>query len=407
MLTVVDLRGRPSLWVVGGRGGDNSVNGGPEVYFNDIWTAPLSGNQPTNWERLEVPGPAPPVPPEDPFAMPWEPRTGHTVALEPGTPANQNVRTLYLYGGFNNGTFLDDCWAWRLDDSEEMWRQDFTPAAYYSTGVGSDFVYRKKSPSAYYVTPDSDLSMMQRFWVPTDPPEGDGIPLERRTYLTEEDVATMKSVGLHTIRDLADAGLYTVLKLRGFDYPQVPMEERLHLDKICDYRALAIGLVQKCSLNLPSLYDGERNMPWNIEPEFGGPPPFSDNIAWHGRPSYDFLLPETDDPEVLLRTFISPLFCFVSPFLPNNLVPLLIYTILLCDALWCDVFLRSELGRLHVHAADPRAFRPQCRRTRIRGPSEQVGYYCPCLACSFAYVFLWKFQYNNSCFVFCCVLRPS
>jgi hypothetical protein len=33
MLTVVEKDGDPYLWVVGGRGGDNSVNGGDEVHF--------------------------------------------------------------------------------------------------------------------------------------------------------------------------------------------------------------------------------------------------------------------------------------------------------------------------------------------------------------------------------------
>jgi hypothetical protein len=33
MLTVVEKDGDPYLWVVGGRGGDNSVNGGDEVHI--------------------------------------------------------------------------------------------------------------------------------------------------------------------------------------------------------------------------------------------------------------------------------------------------------------------------------------------------------------------------------------
>lgn len=80
---------------------------------------------------------------------------------------------------------------------------------------------------------------------------------------------------------------------------QVPLDQRLDLYDICDYRALAMALVEKCTLTLPSLYDGERNMPWNIIPVFGGPPPDEQNIAWHGRDNYDFLQPEVDDPTVL------------------------------------------------------------------------------------------------------------
>jgi hypothetical protein len=77
---------------------------------------------------------------------------------------------------------------------------------------------------------------------------------------------------------------------------QVAMEDRLQLYDVCDYRALAMALVKKCTLTIPSLYDGERNQPWNIIPEFGGPPPAVNNIKWHGRTDYDFLLPDIDDP---------------------------------------------------------------------------------------------------------------
>ena len=31
MLVVVDTKGNPFLWAIGGRGGDNTVNGRPEV----------------------------------------------------------------------------------------------------------------------------------------------------------------------------------------------------------------------------------------------------------------------------------------------------------------------------------------------------------------------------------------
>lgn len=131
------------------------------------------------------------------------------------------MRTLYLYGGVHNGTYLDDMWAWRFDEPAEYWRKDFTPDAFYSTGEGSDFQYHTDSPSKFYVHPDSDLSMLQKFWVPVDPDHDQGQPLERRVYLPPEKVEIMNSVGLQTIRDLAEVDLYTLLKLRGFDYPQV------------------------------------------------------------------------------------------------------------------------------------------------------------------------------------------
>ncbi len=58
----------------------------------------------------------------------------------------------------------------------------------------------------------------------------------------------LHSVGLHTIRDLAEANKYKILKLRGFDFPYVPLEDRLHFDDICDFWALAKAAVDKCRL---------------------------------------------------------------------------------------------------------------------------------------------------------------
>lgn len=132
---------------------------------------------------------------------------------------------MYLYGGYHDGVFLDDLWAWRLDDPTEFWRRDFTSDAYYSNSDPNprvdDLVYYNNSPSKFYVTPDSPLSMLQRFFVPDVPPKGQGLPLEPRVYLSVDKVKIMAEVGLHTIRDLANIDLYTLLKLRGFDYPQV------------------------------------------------------------------------------------------------------------------------------------------------------------------------------------------
>ena len=139
--------------------------------------------------------------------------------------ADNKIRTLYLYGGYRDGEFLDDLWAWRLDDPTEFWRRDFTSDAYYSNSDPDprvdDLVYYNNSPSKFYVTPDSPLSMLQRFFVPDVPLKGEGLQLEPREYLGADKVKMMGEVGLYTIRDLANIDLYTVLKLRGFDYPQV------------------------------------------------------------------------------------------------------------------------------------------------------------------------------------------
>ena len=288
--------GQAELWVIGGRGGDNTYLGGDEVYFNDVWIAPLNNSNPITWTPYRTIDRNTGMMTD---TMPWLPRTGHGVALEEASSENLYQRTLYLYGGYNNGTTYDDVWTLRVDDPREFWRQDFTPDAYFGTGDGDSFHFSNSSPTVDYIKPDSDLSYLQRFWIPTKVDEKTGKRMEKREYLSDADIKIMNDVGLKTVRDLADIDLYTLLKLRGFDYPQVQKEDRYTMYQICDYRALARALVEKCSLTLPSFYNGENQMPWNVVPEFGGNPPFEDKVKWHGRKNYNFLLPGVDDPDVL------------------------------------------------------------------------------------------------------------
>lgn len=75
----------------------------------------------------------------------------------------------------------------------------------------------------------------------------------------------LHSVGLHTVRDLATADKYVILKLRGHDFPGVQEEDLLDFYDICDYRELALAIVDKCSINYDvEYYDGENKMPWNV-----------------------------------------------------------------------------------------------------------------------------------------------
>lgn len=204
MLALTNAAGDPQLWVLGGRGGDNSFKGGPLVYFNDIWTAPISG-APTVWTKLQLAN--------GEEAMPWAPRTGHCAVLELGTPENRYSRTLYVYGGEGpDKQIFDDLWAWRLDIAGEVWRRDYTPQALYSAGTGDALTFRNDSPAVYYVSPDSPLTALRRWWVPTKPDAATGQRYELRPYIPLNDIEVMQSQGLNTIRDLANADLYTILR---------------------------------------------------------------------------------------------------------------------------------------------------------------------------------------------------
>ena len=259
----------------------------------------------------------------------WAPRCGHTVSLEIATPGNLYTRTVYLIGGqgenYATDGFFEDVWVWRPDSGEDLWRKDFTKKALFATGEGETFRYAEDSPTIHYVTPDSDIIYLQRFTVPIKLNKKDARRYELREYLSDQNIADMREVGINTIRELAEAPLYTILKLRGFDFPQIELKDRMTFYTVCDKRALAQAIVAKCSVNIPKmLYAGEANQPWNIIPEWAmsleeyenggatgngdwtGEPPTDliQPVLWHGpnRKSYAFLVEKTiDDDEKMVE----------------------------------------------------------------------------------------------------------
>ena len=297
------------LWVFGGRGGDNRGKERNFTYYNDIWTSAFDDTRkPKDW----VPNNGSTV------RIPWSARTGHSVVLEVGSADNLFTRQLHLFGGYgpdpykdslnpayhvpdnisHGNAFLDDVWTWQLDNPKERWRSDFSAESLYATGMGTDFHYNTSSPTVRYVTPDSNVSLLQRYWVPIR--KKYKLPMTQRDYLKPRHVAMMASLGIHTIRDLALAEKYKILKLRGQDFPQVPLGDRMDFTDVCDVRALAIAVIAKCTVNTQSrMFDTQRNMPWNMKSEFAGPAPVEPISAWHGVADYSYLLPAIDDPVVL------------------------------------------------------------------------------------------------------------
>ena len=66
---------------------------------------------------------------------------------------------------------------------------------------------------------------MVRYWVPESVSKAGTRP-EAREYLNTQKLDMLRSVGINTIRELAAADKYKILKLRGFDVPQVRSHEK-------------------------------------------------------------------------------------------------------------------------------------------------------------------------------------
>jgi hypothetical protein len=314
MIAMVDDNNIPLLWVFGGSGGANNfsvLETNALQYYNDVWVSPLAGDLPLQWTLYDSQNitvylgnnsTAFDIQPITP--IPWSPRLGHAMCVEEASPQNLYTRSVLLYGGYDGKKYLDDVWSWRLDQPGENWRQDFTPEEIYGTGTGTTFHYgNDTSPSFYYVAPLSNVTSLRRFWIPIKPRNINGERYQERPYLSAEEAATLNSVGIMTVQDLADAGLYTILKLRGYDIPQVPLDQRLNVPDICSFRALAIAVVNKCKLTIPNLYQGEKNTPPHIIPVFGGPPPKTDHVKWHDREKGYPELESVDDAVTLLATW--------------------------------------------------------------------------------------------------------
>ena len=326
MLVIADKKPSTTvrLWVFGGRGGDNTGLQVNYTYYNDIWTAPFDDvNFPKVWSMNNG---------SSTKMGPWSPRTGHSVVFEDATSNNLFTRQLHLFGGYGpnpyytswglpnykgpnpyvasldpsykrvnttyGNVFLDDVWTWQIDNPREHWRRDFTSSSLYGTGVGTNFHYNSSGPTVTYVTKDSNVSLLQRYWVPIR--KKFKLPLTVRDYLQPKHIIQMASLGIHTINDLATANKYLILKLRGQDFPQVPHSQRMDFDNVCDVRALALAVVAKCAVQIQDrMYDTQQNMPWNVKSEFGGPAPQTPPISWWGVKDYSYLMPPIVDPVVL------------------------------------------------------------------------------------------------------------
>jgi hypothetical protein len=294
LLAFPDSSGVNYLWVIGGRGGDNDGASRDVVYYADMWRAQISTDGKIGrWVDYSL---------NSSTVIPWSPRAGHVAILETATAGNGYQRRLYNIGGDTGNRkegFSDETWVLQIDNPSDFWRLDFQSESLYLEGTGNNVAYRNNSPAIHYVGAKSPLDFMVRFWLPLKASPFFGTAPELRPYVSGQRLKDLNSLDLHTIQDLAvKADVYAILKLRGYDFPGVT--ERMNFYDICDVRALAKGILDKCHVSQKEgFFDGEQQMPWNVVPQWAGPPPIRtgpDDKSWHGR-NYMFLQPRVSYEE--------------------------------------------------------------------------------------------------------------
>ena len=144
------------LLVIGGEGGNPETN--EIIYYNDIWWTYI--HNPVEWHPLEG------------VENNWPPRGGHSAILEPPSAVNENTRVIYIVGGINHDGILDDAWMWRPDVEGDIWRQDYENEAIFRSADAREGLYMPDSPTIHYISPDSDVTYLVKWWLPQPGMEG-------------------------------------------------------------------------------------------------------------------------------------------------------------------------------------------------------------------------------------------
>ena len=210
------------------------------TFFNDVWELPLP-HQPCCKSNTPCASDYECMPSISELKLvtsnaTWSARSGHTTIYEPPSSSNLFQPTIYLNGGSNQVNVHADVWSWRLDEKEAEWQS--------LDAIDSTNLHEFDS----YLSIDSPLPRLKIYKLPE--PESDGFITNFTAHsssdiMNSKDFDIMSLANVSTIRDLATADLYTVLKLRGFDYPGRITRE---VENVCLLREIAIAFVEKCTL---------------------------------------------------------------------------------------------------------------------------------------------------------------
>jgi len=245
--------------LLGGAYGETGALLEDNTYFADMWYS----DDGIEWYELE------PTPN-------WPGRAGHLAILQTPEASNNEDQRIFVIGGHNNDGYFSDVWSWTGYTTDLEWKEDYN--------ITDD------SGAKYFVNPDSNLKYLLKVTPPTDAIDTsyDHVPM-----ITDAQFEDLHSLGIYTIRDLAEADAYSILRLRGYDYPEVTdllTAFQSGYYTICDIRELAIAVVEKCTVDESLFgYDGESSMPWNLDITYRDGVPVDQNALWHGK---DFRITE-------------------------------------------------------------------------------------------------------------------
>lgn len=233
-------------------------------------------------------------------------------------------------GAYRPCTSADDCPVMSVCAPTPSWRQDYQPDAlfrakvpgganmpestfsldpdfgHYVSDCKADAIgpwfYDQGAPQQHYVDGDSEVSKLVKIYLPLDKdapshaasqgfpkvfaecPGHYGIVPRRKQLITDgtdgtqDRLGMLHTMGIFTIRDLAEASKEQIVELRGYRNPgAAPLVNDIYED-VCDHKAFAEAVLDKCRVqddNHPlTHYDMENMQPWNVQVKFGpGSPP--------------------------------------------------------------------------------------------------------------------------------------
>ena len=225
------------------------------TYLNDIWEMPLP-TKPCCKPNTPCAGDYECIPNKSEFnivkaSAEWSERSGHVTVYEPPSSSNSFEPRIYLTGGANKNGVMSDVWNLYLGKDDDDWQCDFSSEIIHTDSIDSG----STSPNDAYLSIDSSLSTIRNYALPSLDVDGNIDNMTAHISLpimSSREFAVMESSNISSIQDLALAGLYTVLKLRGFDYPG---RATSRVADVCLLREIAIAFMEKCTLNeFPASY---------------------------------------------------------------------------------------------------------------------------------------------------------